>query len=322
MPLVRIALLAASLAAVLLAWPVRSQSCFVSGAFGMNFGAVSRNGRSASSSISFTCAPDYSTGRPFYYQACIFLGPGDWSAGQPTRRMTNYNNAFLNYDLFSDPAHTQRIGAPGSTPVYQVQAATTGYTPVTTLNPVFGLVYAGQSVPATGMFQEEGILGTLRYRYSSTGFPASADCTSGGTGGGSVNFNSSGVEATFDNACSVAATDIDFGAVPPPQSPLREHGNIRVQCAPGAAWRVGLDNGQAFDGTMRRMAGARGYVRYQLYRDEANTQVWGNDTASMVAGTTDHAGNIASLTVYAQVPSQPDVAAGSYVDTVVATLYY
>jgi spore coat protein U-like protein len=321
-PLALAVWLALVLFVALRARPADSQTCFVNGAFGLNFGAVTSSGRAAASSLSFTCQPDFTTGHPLYYQACIYMNPGDWSVGQPTRRMTNYNNAFINYDLFSDPAHTLKIGPPGSTPVYQVQAATTGFNPVTTNSPIYGLVYPGQAVPAVGYFQEEGIHGLVRYRFSSAGFPASADCTAGGTGGGSVTFDSSGVVATFENACWVAATDMDFGSVPPPQAPLREHGSIRVQCAPGTAWRVGLDNGQNFDGVMRRMAGPRGYVLYQLYRDESNTQVWGNDSASMVPGTTDAAGNTASLTVYGQVPAQPNAAAGGYIDTVIATLYY
>ncbi|MFP4891061.1 spore coat protein U domain-containing protein [Paraburkholderia sp. EG304] len=299
-----------------------SQSCYVSGAFGMSFGTVSSSGRAATSAITVNCQPDYSGGQTYYYQVCLYLNPGDWSVGQPTRRMSNYNNAYLNYDLFSDAAHTQHIGAPGTTPVYQVHIATPPATPQTVNASVYGWVYPGQAVPATYPFQETGITGVLGYRYSTTGFPTSADCSAGGTGGGSITFSSSGVNATFEYGCWVAATDIDFGAVAPPQSQLRENGNIRVQCAPGTSWRVGLDNGLNFDGSMRRMSGPGGFVRYQLYQDASTTQVWGNDDASMVAGTTDVAGNTASLTVYGLVPAQPNLAVGDYIDTIVVTLYY
>ncbi|MPW06473.1 hypothetical protein GCT19_12580 [Paraburkholderia sp. CNPSo 3155] len=184
-----------------------SQSCYVSGAFGMSFGTVSSSGRAATSAITVNCQPDYSGGQTYYYQVCLYL-------------------------------------------------------------------------------------------------------------------SSSGVNATFEYGCWVAATDIDFGAVAPPQSQLRENGNIRVQCAPGTSWRVGLDNGLNFDGSMRRMSGPGGFVRYQLYQDASTTQVWGNDDASMVAGTTDVAGNTASLTVYGLVPAQPNLAVGDYIDTIVVTLYY
>ncbi|EEA03847.1 Spore coat U domain protein [Burkholderia sp. H160] len=302
--------------------PAHAQSCFVNGAFGMDFGTVTSSGRAATSPVNITCQPDYSGGQTYHYQVCLYLYPGAWSAGEATRRMSNYNNSYLNYDLFSDPAHTQIIGAPGSTPVYQVQVTAAPATPQTVDIPIYGWVYAGQAVPATYPFQEENITGLLRYRYSTTSFPSSADCTTNGTGGGASTFSSSGVNATFEYACWVAATDIDFGAVIPPQNQLSETGNIRVQCAPGTTWSVGLDNGLNFDGTMRRMSGTGGFVRYQLYQDSSTTQVWGNDDASKVQGTTDIAGDTASLTVYGLVPAQPDLAVGDYVDTIVVTLYY
>ncbi|MCC8401573.1 spore coat U domain-containing protein [Paraburkholderia sp. MMS20-SJTN17] len=299
-----------------------SDSCFVNGAFGMDFGTVTSSGRPATSQLNITCEPDFSGGQTFHYQVCIYLNPGQWSGGQPTRRMSNYNNAYLNYDLFSDPVHTQHIGAPGSTPVYQVQIVAAPATPQTVNIPIYGWVYPGQAVPAAIPFSEQGITGLLRFRYSTASFASSADCTTGGIGGGISMFNSSGVLATFEYGCWVAATDIDFGAVPPPLSQLRETGNIRVECPPGTTWSVGLDNGLNFDGSMRRMAGTGGFVRYQLYQDSSATQVWGNDDASMVQGTTDTAGNTVSLTVYGLVPAQPDLAVGDYVDTIVVTLYY
>lgn len=307
----------------LLSQGAQAQTCHVEGSFSMNFGTVTGAGRATTSNLKYTCAPDYAGGRTLYYQICLYLSPGDWSAGQPTRRMTNYNGGFLNYDLFSDPAHTQIIGAPGTTPVYQFQAAVAPGSPLSTHAPIYGWVYPGQAVSASRHYQEQGIQGVLRYRYSNADYPNSADCATGGSGGGAVTFNSSGVLASYDNACWIVATDIDFGATPPPLQALREHGSIRVQCAPGTPWKVGLSNGQNFDGVMRRMIGPAGNVQYQLYLDEAHTQVWGDDDeTNRATGTTDIAGNTVTLTVYGEVPPQPDLAIGSYTDTIVATLYY
>jgi spore coat protein U-like protein len=319
-PTARLVCLAMILA--LHAQPARSQSCFAPAAFGLNFGTVNSSGGAAMSQLAVTCAPDYSGGQTYYYLVCLYLSPGSFSVGQPTRRMTNYNGSYLNYDLFANPAHTQLIGAPGTTPVLQIQLAALPATPQTANFSIYGWVYPGQAVPATYPFQEQGVTGLMRYRYATTGYPSSSDCTTGGLGGGSVSINSSGVLATFADSCWVAATDIDFGTVPAPQSTLTEQGNIRVQCSPGTTWQVGLDNGQNFDGSMRRMSGPGGFVRYQLYLDAANTQVWGNDSTNMAVGTTDAAGNTASLTVYGAVPAQPTLAVGNYVDTIVVTLYY
>lgn len=299
-----------------------AQSCHTNGAFNMDFGTVNSSGRATTSSISTTCQPDFSGGRTYYYLECIFLNLGVWSAGQPTRRMSDYNGHYLNYDLFADPAHTQHVGEPGTTPVLQRAIVVPPGAEQTVNISIYGWVYPGQAVPPTNTYQEQGVSGLIRYRYSTSGFPVSTDCATGGAGGGSYAVGAAGITATFEDSCWVAATDIDFGPTGPPQSVLREQGNIRVQCAPGAVWRVGLDNGQNFDGSMRRMAGAGGFVRYQLYLDAANTQVWGNDDTNMAAGTTDAAGNTASLTVYGMVPAQPDLAVGNYIDTIVVTLYY
>jgi spore coat protein U-like protein len=306
-----------------LATPAVAQSCYVNGAFGMNFGTVGTSGRAATSQLTYTCAPDYSgANQTYYYQICIYIGPGDWSAGQPTRRMSNYNGAFLNYDLFADPARAQIIGAPGTTPVYRVYTAVPPGSPVTANASIYGWVYPGQSVPAVQAYQEQSHQGLIRYRYATNGFPNSEDCTVGGIGGGSVGFGSSGVLATYENSCTIVVTDLDFGPVPPPQTSVYATSSIRVQCAPGTTWKLGLDNGQHYDGIMRRMAGAGGYVKYQLYIDESRTNIWGNDAISMVVGTTDVTGSSQTVTVYGAVPPQPDASGGFYADTIIATLYY
>ena len=303
--------------------PAHAQSCYINGAFGMNFGTVTSAGRASTSSLNFTCQPDYS-GRnaTYYYQLCIYIGPGSFSGGQPTRRMGNYNGAYLNYDLFADPSHTQLIGAPGSTPVYQVPAVVPAGAPQTVRPSVYGWAYPGQSVPAVAGFQEESHQGLLKYRFDTASFQASADCESGGSGGGSEPFGSSGVQASYANGCTVSATDLDFGRVTPPEHALRATASIRVQCPPGTPWRVGLDNGANFDGAMRRMVGAGGYIKYQLYLDQSFTVVWEANGPNTVTGTTDSGRNTISLTVYGEVPPQPDAQVGTYADTIVATLYY
>lgn len=303
--------------------PARAEGCYVSGAFGLNFGTVSAKGGSASSALSFTCLPDYSGAQQtLYYQLCLHIGAGDQSAGQPTRRMTNYKGAYMNYELFADAAHSQPIGAPGSTPVYQLLNAVPPGAPLNTQATIYGLVYAGQLLPAGSGYQEHALHGQLRYRYASQGWPTSADCHSGGSGGGVVDFETSGVLASYDSGCQISATDLDFGSVRAPQSALYGRASIRVECPVGTAWKLGLGQGLHFDGQHRRMAGAGSHLNYLLHRDESRSLAWGNEEGSMASGLTDGAGNAVSLTVYGEVPAQPEARAGRYSDTVVATLYY
>ncbi len=303
--------------------PAQAQGCFVTGAFSLDFGTVTGAGRAATTGVNFTCMPNFSNSTAtHYYQVCLFIGPGDWSAGQPTRRMGNYNNAYLLYDLFADPVRSQLIGAPGSLPAYKMYTAVPPNVTRTVSAPVFGWVYPGQSVPAGSGFQEHAMAGTLRWRYSTSAFPESADCNSGGSGGGSGHFDSYGVVASFENSCYIISSELDFGPVTPPLTPVRRTASVRVQCPAGTVWKLGLDDGLHFDGSMRRMAGAGGFVKYQLYLDDSRSRVWGNDEGSMALGATNSSGSAISLTIYGQVPAQPDVLAGTYADTIIATLYY
>lgn len=303
-----------------------AQDCYVSGAFGMNFGAVGTHGGTSSSSVQVVCQPDYATNRTLYYHLCLYMGPGSQSGGQPTRRMTNYNGWTLDYDLFADPAHTQRIGDVGSSPVYQLHGVVPPGSPVTLNAFIYGLVYPNQHVAASPPnYQETSIPGTIRFsfRYDSPSPTPSPDCMSdvGASGTGATSFNTSVVEASFENTCSVSATDLDFGQVVPTQA-INAVSTVRVQCPANTAWKVGLDNGLNYNAGLRRMTGGGNTITYELYRDATRTQEWGNTDGAMNSGTTDNAGSAVNLTVYGKVSAQPDTPAGQYSDTVVVTLYY
>lgn len=300
----------------------RAQQCHVNGAFGMEFGSVNSSGKAATSTIQYACQ-NYAA--PFeYFHICLFMGPGQFSAGQPTRRMYNYSGGtFLNYDLFSDAAHTSKIGAPGTTPVYKLSLTVPNGQQLSSAAMVYGWVYPGQSATA-GSFQEQGTNGTLRYRFSSSPFTSSADCSSGGEGGSTTSFDSSGVRAQFDNSCQIAvdASDMNFGQTPPPGTAINATSNIAVRCPVQTNWSLGLNNGLNYSGGWRRMANAGRFVPYQLYLDSGRTQVWGNTSGTRYNHTTPANGNTVNVTVYGRVPATPTAAAGSYSDTITVTLTY
>ena len=94
-----------------------------------------------------------------------------------------------------------------------------------------------------------------------------------------------------------------------------------MQCASGAAYQVGLDNGQHASGTTRRMQGPGGLVTYELYRNTTRTQRWGS---TLNTDTVTGSGNGANqtLTVYGRVPNQTTPSAGTYNDTITVTVTY
>lgn len=57
-------------------------------------------------------------------------------------------------------------------------------------------------------------------------------------------------------------------------------------------------------------------------QDESRSVEWGDTEASMASGIIEAGGATALLTVYGEVPRQPEVARGQYSDTVIATLYF
>jgi spore coat protein U-like protein len=94
---------------------------------------------------------------------------------------------------------------------------------------------------------------------------------------------------------------------------------VTVQCASGAAYQVGLDNGQHASGTTRRMQGPGGLVTYELYRNTTRTQRWGSTiNTDTVSGTGNGANQ--TLTVYGRVPNQTTPSAGIYNDTITVTV--
>jgi spore coat protein U-like protein len=66
--------------------------------------------------------------------------------------------------------------------------------------------------------------------------------------------------------------------------------------------------------------GATDYLTYELYQNSAHSTVWGNTSGTGVANTGN--GTQQSITVYGTVDAGQNVPAGSYSDTVVATVSF
>lgn len=299
-----------------------AQQCSASGALSLQFGTVTAAGTTATSTgLSAVCQSAAST---TYFTMCFYLAAGGQSNGSVNpRRMINYSNStYMNYTLYSDAARTQLLGPEGGgyTTYTLTAVAASNYTQVSTPLTVYGTVPSGQTL-AAGSFQEQAQTGTLYYRYSTSGYPGS--CTSGGQGGGSLTTASSGITATYADACSIGtATNLAFGSVGSLASAQNQTSQITLHCPSGTAWKLGLNNGANANGTTRRMTdGSSHYVSYELYQNANRTTRWGDTVGTdTVAGSGN--GATTTVTVYGQVPAQTVPAAGSYSDTVTVTLTY
>jgi spore coat protein U-like protein len=140
------------------------------------------------------------------------------------------------------------------------------------------------------------------------------------------------VSATITNTCTISTAALTFGAYDPivanATSPLSGTGTITTTCTTGASPVITLGQGlHAGTGStdpvpIRRMLlSGSNFMGYALYQDSGHATVWGNTSGTApaaVAGT----GLAQSTTVYGQVSAGQDLPAGTYNDTVVATVTF
>ena len=149
-------------------------------------------------------------------------------------------------------------------------------------------------------------------------------CTSGAMGAfaasDTANLN---VKVTITATCdihTVSPTDVDFGSIQSTAINTDAVGTLSVNCTPGTEYDIGLDDGETGGGGgARRMVKGGDYVEYELYRDAARQERWGNDALTSAAGT--GSGSAQTLSVYGRIASA-NSPAGDYSDVVIATVTY
>jgi spore coat protein U-like protein len=126
-------------------------------------------------------------------------------------------------------------------------------------------------------------------------------------------------------ACSVTATNLDFGTQGIIAANVDMTSAISVTCTNTTPYAVGLNSGTYGTAVnarkMKISAAGVNAVSYSMFRDSARILNWGNTVAiDTLAGV--GTGLAQSLTVYGRVPAQAAVAPGTYTDTVSVTVTY
>ena len=312
------------LVASLLPAPVMAQGCYVGSGGSVSFGTVNPDANTDTvNNLAYTCQSNAST---TYFRLCMYIPNGVPITGINPRYMTNYNNASMKYDLYSDAARSQIIGPPpagGGYPVYTFAVSVPGgFGQVQNTAPIYGRVPAGQVLPAGNGFQSQIGGSALYWSWSNSATPANCNT---GTGGSGITTFFQGVSATVSNACRITlATDLDFGNAGTLAANRDQTSSITVRCPSGTNWRLGLSNGTYPNGAVRRMRSAAGnFVRYELYRNNARTQRWGTTPGTDTSnGTGLGETSPVTQTVYGRVPAQAAAPSGAYTDTVTVTLTY
>ena len=131
-------------------------------------------------------------------------------------------------------------------------------------------------------------------------------------------------EAQLGVNCTISTGGVAFGSYDVfSASPVDSAGSVTYQCSLGVSIIVQLGTGSAGTFTPRTMLRVGEPLNYNLYRDAARTQVWGDGTS----GTTTHTQFATVLfpttvPVYGRVFASQNVTIGAYSDSVIATIVF
>ncbi|MBI1873416.1 MAG: spore coat protein U domain-containing protein [Acidobacteria bacterium] len=150
--------------------------------------------------------------------------------------------------------------------------------------------------------------------------------STGRTDAGSATANLS-VSATVSVNCTISTAALAFGSYDPvvthAASPLDGTGTVTIACTKGSTETIGLGLGANATGSQRRLNdGGTNYLNYELYQDSGHATVWGNSGAGLLSPAAAPSKAARNFSVYGRVASNQDVPAGSYTDTVVATVNF
>ena len=140
------------------------------------------------------------------------------------------------------------------------------------------------------------------------------------------------VSATVANNCTISTAALAFGAYDPvatnASTALDGTGTVTIACTKGATTTIGLDTGTHSgnaSGTTRAMsdgAGSPSYLSYELYQNSSRTTVWSNSGGGLFTPAAAPSRAARSYTAYGRVPAGQDTPAGSFTDSVTATVNF
>lgn len=131
------------------------------------------------------------------------------------------------------------------------------------------------------------------------------------------------VSATVQSDCTITATDLAFGTLGLLAANVDAASTLTITCTSGANYQIALDPGTASGSTIedRKMASGTNALGFQLYRNAARTQVWGQTSGMDTLGGSG-TGSVATVQVYGRIPPQMTPPAGTYETQITATISY
>jgi spore coat protein U-like protein len=133
------------------------------------------------------------------------------------------------------------------------------------------------------------------------------------------------VAASVANNCKIETTELSFGAYDPiganATADATGSAQVLIACTKGATATIALGNGGGSDVNSRRLASGSNFLPYQLYREDGST-VWGSGVGTGAVSYTSISKAQTPLAVKGKILAGADVPAGTYSDTIVATVNF
>jgi len=124
--------------------------------------------------------------------------------------------------------------------------------------------------------------------------------------------------------CTLSTTTLAFGAYSPASTALAGSTTVAPTCTNSTPWTLAFNAGSTSGGTIsqRLMANGAATLKYNLYTTAADTTILGDGTSGSSTLTGTGTGTAQSTTIYGLIPAGQYVTAGSYADTITATISY
>jgi spore coat protein U-like protein len=131
-------------------------------------------------------------------------------------------------------------------------------------------------------------------------------------------------------SCTTTATGVSFGSYDPTTTQARTTtGNVQVHCtllvALAGSFTIDLSTGGSNSYAGRVLRNGASSLRYNLFIDNAFSQIWGNGTGGSANVSQSFAGLLlldSTSTIYGRIDPSQNVPAGTYSDTIVVTVSY
>ena len=129
------------------------------------------------------------------------------------------------------------------------------------------------------------------------------------------------ISATVNAACNITTLGVSFGVYSPLSgAETTANGSVTITCTKDAGTSIELNQG--LHGSRNMSAGGTDLLSYELHRTSVSGPTWGSSVAERLdsGGAPDMTPR--TYTVYGRIPPSQVVAAGSYTDTVTATVNF